>query len=381
MRWTACLLLALGWLAACPTQALAGRDVEAELAQIEQERAKLKQVRMHLEKRLGQLGGELRRLDEAVVRAGAENREVKAALARADSELARLTQRQQVLTGQISRMQHVMAAEAAAAFRRAGASTHWLAALQQGGIADLPHRRYMLARLLAVQEKHRQQYVESIAELRRLQIQLVDKREELATLREKKQKAKRLLAQQQLAKRDMWRRLRRDADLQRQRDQQLAAQADALRRLLDDLQASLLLKEEGAAWASVRERKGRLDWPLQGKIVAHFGKRPAVGRARLDGVQLAPLTAGRQVKAIAAGQVRYADWFGGYGLMLILDHGDGMMSVYAHNDILYKGLGEWVEEGEALAEAGSTGWVQDVRLYFELRDGGRPVNPSQWCRR
>jgi len=134
-------------------------------------------------------------------------------------------------------------------------------------------------------------------------------------------------------------------------------------------------------WVSLRRRKGRLRWPLRGRIVTGFGQRPGDGRKRLTGVELAPILAARQVKAIASGQVRYADWFGGYGLMLIIDHGDGMMSVYAHNDALYKGVGDWVEEGEVVAAAGSTGWVEDVRLYFELRDGGRPVDPSQWCRR
>jgi septal ring factor EnvC (AmiA/AmiB activator) len=56
------------------------------------------------------------------------------------------------------------------------------------------------------------------------------------------------------------------------------------------------------------------------------------------------------------------------------------MSIYAHNDVLYKHLGDWVEPGDVLAEAGSTGWTDKVRLYFELRDRGRPVNPARWCR-
>ena len=118
--------------------------------------------------------------------------------------------------------------------------------------------------------------------------------------------------------------------------------------------------------------------------MASFGSRPVPGRPKLTGVQLVPTGKGtkrRAVKAIADGQVRYADWFGGYGLMMIVDHGDGLISVYAHNDALYWQMGDWVEAGELLAEAGSTGWIEDVRLYFELRDKGSPVNPKKWCRR
>lgn len=84
---------------------------------------------------------------------------------------------------------------------------------------------------------------------------------------------------------------------------------------------------------------------------------------------------------MAAGQVRYADWFGGYGLMTIVDYGEGVLGVYAHNDMLYKQLGDWVDEGEIIADVGSTGWVNRVTLYFEVRDKGKPVNPKRWCRR
>ena len=102
---------------------------------------------------------------------------------------------------------------------------------------------------------------------------------------------------------------------------------------------------------------------------------------RLKGVQLKPKGKARKVRAMAAGQVRYADWFGGFGLMTIVDYGDGVLGVYAHNDALYKQLGDWVEEGETLADVGSTGWVSRVALYFEIRDKGKAVNPKRWCRR
>ena len=66
--------------------------------------------------------------------------------------------------------------------------------------------------------------------------------------------------------------------------------------------------------------------------------------------------------------------------MMIVEHGDGMMTIYAHNDALYKQVGDWVDANEILAEAGSTGWVDATQLYFELRDQGEPVNPKLWMK-
>jgi len=184
----------------------------------------------------------------------------------------------------------------------------------------------------------------------------------------------------QAEKKTLWEKVRRDAKLKGERDAQLARQEKALKRLLKGMGSTLLKVDNADDWQSIRKLKGGLSWPINGRIVASFHSRPAPGRPRLTGVQLAPRQAGGQVKAIAAGQVRYADWFGGYGLMLIVDHGDGLMTVYAHNDALYKRLGDWVARGDVLADPGSTGWVPDTRLYFEVRDAGKPVNPRHWCR-
>jgi len=81
-----------------------------------------------------------------------------------------------------------------------------------------------------------------------------------------------------------------------------------------------------------------------------------------------------------AGQVRYADWFGGFGLMMVVEYGHGVLAIYAHNDALHKQVGDWVEAGDVLTDAGSTGWVEKTRLYFEIRDHGKSVNPKKWCR-
>ena len=90
---------------------------------------------------------------------------------------------------------------------------------------------------------------------------------------------------------------------------------------------------------------------------------------------------GDEVKAISHGRVAFADWLRGYGMVIILDHGDGYMSLYGHNQSLYKETGDWVEVGETVATVGDSGGAERSGLYFEIRRNGKPTDPVRWCRR
>jgi len=125
--------------------------------------------------------------------------------------------------------------------------------------------------------------------------------------------------------------------------------------------------------------KGRLSLPTRGQIVARFGDPKATGQVRWRGIFLAARE-GEIVSAPASGRVVYADWLRGFGLLLILDHGDGYMTLYAHNQSLARALGDWAEAGEPLATVGNTGDAPRMGLYFEIRHRGVPSDPLQWCR-
>ncbi|MDX8402390.1 MAG: peptidoglycan DD-metalloendopeptidase family protein, partial [Mariprofundaceae bacterium] len=206
-------------------------------------------------------------------------------------------------------------------------------------------------------------------------------RRELAEARDRKRTIERELAGRLAEKRKLAARLKAEIRGHRAKESALAREREALKRLLEGLDAELMGLDRRIRMGSVRRRKGRLHWPLPGRIVASFHSRVEGSRTRLNGVRIAPVGSDRKVRAMAAGQVRYADWFGGYGLMMIVDYGDGVLGVYAHNDALFRQVGDWVEAGEVIARAGSTGLVDRTRLYFEIRDRGRPVNPRLWCRR
>jgi len=126
-------------------------------------------------------------------------------------------------------------------------------------------------------------------------------------------------------------------------------------------------------------RVGGLSWPVSGNLLAGFGARMPDGR-RSDGVLIAA-AAGTRVQAVADGTVVFADWMTGYGMILIIDHGNGYMSLYAHNDGLLREAGDVVRKGDAVATVGSSGGQTVSALYFELRQAGKPVNPAIWLSR
>jgi septal ring factor EnvC (AmiA/AmiB activator) len=125
--------------------------------------------------------------------------------------------------------------------------------------------------------------------------------------------------------------------------------------------------------------KGRLALPTRGELVNRFGTPRQDGGTTWKGLFIRA-DGGADVKAIAAGQVVYADWLRGFGNLAIVDHGDGYLSVYGNNESLFKAVGQEVKAGDAIASVGNSGGNPETGLYFELRHLGRPIDPLKWVR-
>ncbi|HCH69461.1 MAG TPA: peptidase M23 [Colwellia sp.] len=124
--------------------------------------------------------------------------------------------------------------------------------------------------------------------------------------------------------------------------------------------------------------KRKLSWPVKGRLLRSFGSRKQ-GYLKWKGVLLgAPI--GREVQTINNGTILFSDWLKGYGLLIVIDHGNGYMSLYAHNQALLKSVGDRVETGEPIALVGQSGGQDQAGLYFEIRHQGKAVNPKIWCK-
>jgi septal ring factor EnvC (AmiA/AmiB activator) len=145
----------------------------------------------------------------------------------------------------------------------------------------------------------------------------------------------------------------------------------ALKKLSAIIQAEIDL-------TGLSKLKHKLSWPVKGRMLHRFGTRKQ-GYLKWKGVLItAPIS--RQVQTIHNGTVLFSDWLKGYGLLTVIDHGNGYMSLYAHNQTLLKSVGDRVETGEPIALIGQSGGLEQSGLYFEIRHQGKALNPKLWCR-
>ena len=173
--------------------------------------------------------------------------------------------------------------------------------------------------------------------------------------------------------------------LYKQRERELERLLARLRRqsISRQSQPASPLAEDGSqetiALGGFRKYKGDMGAPVSGRITARFGERKPESGLKWEGLMF-EAAEGEEVVAIYPGQVVFSDWFRGYGQLMVLDHGDGYLSLYGHNRLLRVDLGASVKAGEGIGEAGASGGLSNAGLYFEIRHNGKPRDPLKWCR-
>ncbi len=195
-----------------------------------------------------------------------------------------------------------------------------------------------------------------------------------------------LAAQREKLKKDLGKRKTIIASL----DKQLKSQGGNLTRLEDEAgQLQNLIKSIEQIFSETPDievsrqafakLKGKLAWPVEGKVRRLFGRNKPLSNLRWQGV-IIEAKSGSQVMAVSHGRVAFADWLRGLGNLIIIDHGNSYLSLYGHNESLFKGAGEWVEAGEVISSIGNSGGQKKPGLYFEIRKKGKPQNPTRWCK-
>ncbi len=235
------------------------------------------------------------------------------------------------------------------------------------------HEYFMRARTQAIQSIRA-----TLERLAGIEHELVLQRNEIQGLIEQQQeKSSRLLAQQ-ARRREILTRIQNSLSSKTARLAVLEQDKRRLQKLVLSLQQVIRdIPPSGGEYESLTSLKGKLHWPVAGHISTQYGERHFSGKLRSRGVHITS-HAGADVHAIARGRVIFADWLRGFGLLMIVDHGDNYMSLYGHNRSLYKEVGEWVARDEVVAAAGNSGGQMRAGLYLELRKDGRPFNPGSW---
>lgn len=151
-----------------------------------------------------------------------------------------------------------------------------------------------------------------------------------------------------------------------------------LEQLLDKLQESLANLDAPRNAQPFAGMQGKLLLPVEGRISHRFGNHKNQGKLRWHGIFI-DAAEGESVYAVHYGRVVFSDWLRGFGLLMIISHGEGYMSLYGHNQALFRETGDWVSAGEVIAAVGDSGGQDKTGLYFEIRIDGKPNNPQNWC--
>ncbi len=379
-RQVGCAALALLLVATAPVPAKAGEreEMQARLAELARRMGEItRELNGTRDERARELAAlrsiELRRADVAE-RARRIAREVEAGAERVRTLDALVSERRVRFLAERARLaRHARAAYAAA--RRAPLE-----------LALGLERPQSMARALALHgrvQHHHGARIRSLEtayrELAELAANLAHESDDLAAARADAARADAALAAEQRERARVVERL--NADLA-DRDAHLAslrADVDRLHQLLRELPAELReLGLEVPEREPFRSLRGKLEWPVTGRVVHGFGTRRGPGLA-WQGIFIAS-PGGREVRAVAGGRVAYADWLRGFGLLVIVEHDDGFMSLYGRNQSLFKEVGDWVEAGEVVATVGDSGGAEGTGLYFEIRRAGKPQDPIVWVR-
>lgn len=172
-----------------------------------------------------------------------------------------------------------------------------------------------------------------------------------------------------------------NAELRNEQDRlrKLNTERDELQALIDAVEQAIANIAMPDDYRPFTQTKGKLSWPLKGKVRNAFGS-PRSGSLRWEGWMVAA-SSGAPVQAVHHGRVVFAEYLRGFGLLIIIDHGEDYMTLYAHNQELLKDTGDWVRAGETIARAGNTGGLDAPALYFEIRRKGKPADPKVWLAR
>ncbi|GEA07203.1 non-catalytic member of peptidase subfamily M23B [Alteromonas sp. KUL42] len=232
--------------------------------------------------------------------------------------------------------------------------------------------------------KARQKEIESfrgnVARLEEVNVELDEKAQSLASLQSQQEGQRAILITRQDDRKATLKKINQTIATE---NQKIAALQEDEQALKDAIEAARIAAERAAREATVSldgltKLKGKLIKPVDGRVRALFGNRRQ-GQVRWKGI-IIDGAEGSPVNSIAPGKVLYADWLRGFGLVSIVDHGDGYMSVYGHNQALLKQAGDEVRSGERIALVGRSGGQEYPNLYFEIRHKGKALNPTAWIR-
>ncbi|MDH5600974.1 MAG: peptidoglycan DD-metalloendopeptidase family protein [Gammaproteobacteria bacterium] len=350
--------------------------------ELEKLRQRMHALRKNIEAKQQEKDSATKALKDIEVRIGERAyilKKINRHLSKQQRELKKLKKQQQKTTNKLASQREILSQQISAAYM-IGKQEYLKLLLNQENPAAIGRTLTYYDYFHKARSHHIDEAMQTIRKLEDLTQQVKVKTKELKISRRQQQAEKQKLEDDFIDRSVVIKKMEQEIAQQGSRLKKLTADEKVLQQLLQEIQnimPSMLTEIDKRE--SFAKRRGRLKWPVKGTVKRLFGKSRKAANLKWNGVVI-PTKEGEEVKAISHGRVAYADWLRGYGMLLIIDHGDGYMTLYGYNQALYKETGDWVDEGEVIATVGRSGGQSQSALYFEVRVKGQPSNPVKWCR-
>ncbi|MGC3981506.1 MAG: peptidoglycan DD-metalloendopeptidase family protein [Steroidobacteraceae bacterium] len=363
----------------------ASRDTtKAKETELKQVRERIESVRKSIQadaERRDSLAGELKQADENIQQSRSELAEIRARRQSSEQQLKTLQAEQTTAQAKLQMERESLARELRLSYMN-GRNEQLKLLLNQQDPAQLGRMLSYYGYFGRARAEHIKTINEQLAHLELLASEISAETDKLRGIEAENERSARNLAQARQRRASTLAQVESKLKTGNQRLGKLQSDAQSLERLIDELRKAM---EKAAAQAQNKSSKpsaaptgrGSWPWPVKGEVLARFGQLRSGGPLKWEGLMIGS-SAGAQVRAPAAGRVLYADWLPGLGLLMVLDHGGGIMSLYGHNEQLYKKVGEQVSAGDLLAAVGDSGINGRAGLYLEIRNGKQPVDPLNW---
>lgn len=218
----------------------------------------------------------------------------------------------------------------------------------------------------------------TLAEIETTRVQLITTSAELGTRQDALESQRLSLSHESANRQTLLSALKEDIATRSGELEQLSEDRERLETLIEQIQEAIANIPSPDQITPFAQAQGSLPWPVAGAALNRFGAAYSDGNLHRQGLVLSA-EQGSAVRAVHPGRIVFADWLRGSGLLVVVDHGEGYLSLYAQNQDLVKRKGDWVNRGEALATAGANGGTGQPGLYFEIRHNGQALDPAQWC--
>lgn len=302
---------------------------------------------------------------------------IKAELGDQEQALNQLNSDRQLLAQEQNSQKKHIAQQVRAAYQLGGQSNIKLLLNQDSPEAVTRMLRYHDYFLSARTEKLAD-YLLNITKLNNIEPKIIQTKTTLKKNQENLQSRYADLSKAQKSRKNNLARLEKSISNKDSQLQQLAKDRQGVEKVLGEIRKASGSRPFYSSTTSFSSLRGKLPWPTKGKIAHRYGSDRIAGKLKWDGV-LIRANEGSPVQVIHNGRVIFADYMQGYGLLIIVDHGDNYWSLYAHNQVLTKNVGSLVKAGDKIAQVGNSGGQNRAGLYFQIRKNGETTNPGKWC--